>query len=118
MNPESFYTASNSIEDNSSSNFNKTRQLLNKSIYDTNFHERIRNVTKYGHPHEIGPFQCRYSNMVNSPSPPNGVAISSFAYLNKLPNRQMMMLSKDESEAQRAIKKLKLNHSSKMLVQD
>ena len=55
--------------------------------------------------------------MVNSPSPSNsGIAMSSFAHLSKHPNQ--MMLSKDESEAQRAIKKLKLNHSSKMLVQD
>ena len=56
--------------------------------------------------------------MEKDQSPHSGVAATSpLAYLNK-PLHSHMMLSKDESEAQRAIKKLKLNHSSKMLVQD
>ena len=54
-----------------------------------------------------------------SPSSSGGVgAPSSYAAFMSNPSMHQMMLSKDEAEAQRAIKKLNLNHSSKMLVQD
>lgn len=97
VNPDSFYTASNTV-DGSSSNFNKTREMLTSGIYDAAYHERIRQITKHGQKHKLAKFQNRYSNLIKQPV--------------------QKMLSKNEAEAQRAMNKLKLNHSSKMLVQD
>ena len=59
---ESFYSASNTIE-HASSGFNKTKEKLKDSLFDSSYHERVFNITKKGHEHKVGRLKDRNGNL-------------------------------------------------------
>ena len=110
---DSFYSNTNT---NRATSFNKSNKM-SKSLFDSRFHERVNNVSKNGAKHQVAPMRDQHGRIVLvSPQRfiPKDITTTSLM-LQQQPSHN---LSKNDSEAARAIKKLKLNNSSKMLVQD
>lgn len=89
-------------------------KLLKKSLLDTAFNERVKNASK--NTHKLGSIKESFGNILRMSK--SRAVFKSDSQNVQSPRQSSPSMSKNDSEASRALMKLKLNKSSKMLVQD